>query len=195
MIVVDVEASGVSPEKDSLVSVGAVDFSNPARRFYEECRIWDGAHIEDEALAVNGFSQEQITDPKKKTDREVVIDFLAWLEQAEEKTLAGHNPSFDRDFLQATAYRYHINWPLAHRTIDLHSICYFDMLKHNIAHPTLHGHSALNLDAVLHYVGVADEPKPHNALTGALVETEAFGRLFYGKPFLKEFSDQPLSKP
>lgn len=89
MIVVDVEASGVSPEKDSLVSVGAVDFSNPARRFYEECRIWDGAHIEDDALAVNGFSREQITDPKKKTDREVVIDFLAWLEQAEEKTLAG----------------------------------------------------------------------------------------------------------
>ena len=194
MIIVDVEASGVSPEKDSLVSVGAVDFMNPSRRFYEECRIWDGAHIEDEALAVNGFSREQIADPKKRTDREVVIDFLAWLDEAKEKTLAGHNPSFDRDFLQATAYRYHINWPLAHRTIDLHSICYFDMLKRGLPCPNVHGHSALNLDSVLRYVGIPNEPKPHNALTGALVETEAFGRLFYEKAYLKEYENYSMPK-
>ncbi len=194
MIVIDVEASGVSPEKDSLLSVGAVDFANPENRFYEECRIWDGAHIEKEALEINGFSREQITDQKKKTDREVVVAFLVWLEKIEEKTIAGHNPSFDRDFLQATAYRYHINWPLAHRTIDLHSICYFDMLKRGVKQPSLHGHSALNLDAVLAYVGIPPEPKPHNALTGALVETEAFGRLFYEKPFLEEFFKYPMPK-
>ena len=192
MIVVDVEASGVSPEKDSLVSVGAVDFSDSKNRFYEECRIWDGAHVEEEALAVNGFTRDQITDPKKKTDREVVADFLIWLEKVKEKTIAGHNPSFDRDFLQATAHRYHINWPLAHRTIDLHSICYFDMLKRGVEIPILNNHSALNLDKVLVYIGVPPEPKPHNALTGALVETEAFGRLFYGKPFLEEFSKYPM---
>ncbi len=58
--------------------------------------------------------------------------------------------------------------------------------------PTLHGHSALNLDAVLRYVGIPDEPKPHNALTGALVETEAFGRFFYNKPLLPEFATYPL---
>jgi len=188
MIVIDVEASGVSPEKDSLVSVGAVDFENPKNQFYEECRIWDGAHIEKDALAVNGFTEEQITDPKKKTDREVVLDFLAWLEPIAEKTIAGHNPSFDRDFLQATAHRYHINWPLAHRTIDLHSVCYFDMLKRGIVIPIINGHSALNLDTVLRHVGIPDEPKPHNALTGALVEAEAFSRLFYGKTILEQFA-------
>ena len=194
MIVVDVEASGVSPEKDSLVSVGAVDFENPQNRFYEECQIWEGAHIEDGALAVNGFTREQITDPKRKTDREVVLAFLAWLEKIEEKTIAGHNPSFDRDFLEQTAHRYHINWPVAHRTIDLHSICYFGMLQAGVKPPLTHGHSALNLDAVLRYVGIPEEPKPHNALTGALVETEAFGRFFYGKPFLEEFLKYPLPK-
>jgi len=193
MIIVDVEASGVSPEKDSLVSVGAVDFANPENRFYEECRIWDGAHVEKEALEINGFTNKQITDQKRKTDREVVVDFLAWLEKIEEKTLAGHNPSFDRDFLQSTAYRYHLNWPLAHRTIDLHSICYFHMLKRGVPRPSIHGHSALNLDAILKYLGLPPEPKPHNALTGALLETEAFGRLFYDKPYLKEFTKYPLS--
>jgi len=192
MIIIDVEASGVSPEKDSLVSVGAVDFADPKRRFYEECRIWDGAHIEDDALKVNGFSAAEITDPKKKTDREVVIDFLKWLEAAPEKTIAGHNPSFDRDFLQMTASRYHIDWPLAHRTIDLHSIAYFDMTKRKIPTPNVHGHSALNLDAILTYLGLPQEPKPHNALTGALLETEAFGRFFYDKPFLPEFAKYPI---
>lgn len=192
MIVVDVEASGVSPEKNSLVSVGAVDFSDPSRRFYEECRIWDGAHVDSDAMAVNGFTKEQITDQKKKTDREVVLNFLEWINESKEKTIAGHNPSFDRDFLQATAYRYHIDWPLAHRTIDLHSICYFDMIRKGITPPTLHGHSALNLDAVLKYVGIPDEPKPHNALTGALVETESFARLFFGKTLLSEFAKYPI---
>ncbi|MEK7574718.1 MAG: 3'-5' exonuclease [Patescibacteria group bacterium] len=192
MIVIDVEASGVSPEKHSLVSVGAVDFANPENRFYAECRIWDGAHVEKEALAVNGFTHEQITDPTKKTDREVVLDFLAWAENISDKTIAGHNPAFDRDFLEATAHRYHINWPFAHRTIDLHSICYLDMIKRGVAIPSTHGHSALNSDAVLVYVGIPSEPRPHNALTGAIVETEAFGRLFYGKSYLNEFEKYPF---
>ncbi|MSU55398.1 MAG: hypothetical protein EXS46_02545 [Candidatus Taylorbacteria bacterium] len=194
MIIVDVEASGVSPEKNSLVSVGAVDFANPDNRFYEECRIWDGAHIDDDALAVNGFTKAEITNINKKTDREVVTNFLVWINGIEDKTLAGHNPSFDRDFLQATAYRNHLNWPLAHRTIDLHSICYFDMIKKGILPPTTNSHSALNLDAILRYVGIPDEPKPHNALTGALVETECFGRFFYERPFLKDFLNFPIPK-
>jgi DNA polymerase-3 subunit epsilon len=194
MIIIDVEASGVSPEKDSLVSVGAVDFADPKRRFYQECRIWDGAHVEDEALRVNGFTVSEISDPKKKTDREVVLDFLAWIETAKEKTIAGHNPSFDRDFLQASARRYHINWPLAHRTVDLHSIAYFDMFKHNVDRPVINNHSALNLDSILVYLGLPPEPKPHNALNGALLETEAFGRFFYEKPFLPEFERYPMAR-
>ncbi len=194
MIIIDVEASGVSPQKNSLVSVGAIDFANPKNRFYGECRIWDGAHVEKEALAVNGFTEEQIKDPKKKSDRELVGNFLVWLEHIPDKTIAGHNPSFDRDFLEETAHRYHIAWPLAHRTLDLHSICYFDMIRMGIDPPSFHNHSALNLDAILTYLGCPSEPKPHNALTGALVETECFGRLFYGKPFLEEFSRFPMPK-
>jgi len=73
MIIVDVESSGISAQKCSLLSVGAIDFDTPERRFYEECRIFDGAHVEKEALAVNGFSNEQINDPGKQTDRELII--------------------------------------------------------------------------------------------------------------------------
>jgi len=62
MIVLDVEATGTEPHKHSIVSVGALDIANPTNRFYMECRAWDGAHIMDEALAVNGFSREQVID-------------------------------------------------------------------------------------------------------------------------------------
>jgi DNA polymerase III epsilon subunit-like protein len=56
MIVLDIEASGVEAHKHSIVSLGALDLANPKNRLYLECRIWDGAHVMDGALAVNGFT-------------------------------------------------------------------------------------------------------------------------------------------
>ena len=61
MIVVDVETTGLYPNKNSIVSIGAVDFLNPVNTFYQECRIWRGAKISDQALEVNGFTKKQIT--------------------------------------------------------------------------------------------------------------------------------------
>lgn len=192
MIIVDVESSGIDPVKCSLVSVGAIDFDNPENRFYEECRIWDGAHIEDEALAVTGMTRAQITDPKKQTDREVVEDFLKWVETCQEHTLAGQNPSFDRDFLQQTAYRYHINWPLAHRTVDLHSIAYFHMIKHGVPIPLENKHSKVDLTSIIKYVGIDFVRGVHNALEDALLEAESLSRLMSDKPLLPEYKKFPM---
>ena len=99
MLIVDVEASGTEPLKHSIVSVGALDLANPTNRFYEECRVWDGAHIMVEALAVNGFSREEVTDKKKQSESDLIHAFLHWSDGLEERTLAGQNVSFDRDFL------------------------------------------------------------------------------------------------
>lgn len=187
MIVVDVETSGMTPGRHSLLSVGAVDFLNPTRQFYEECRIFEGAHVDKESLEVNGFTENQITDPKKKSDREVVEAFLGWIKESPEHTLAGQNPSFDRDFLQATAFRYHLNWPLAHRTVDLHSVCYAHMLRQGIELPQGNKRSNLNLERILAYTGLPARTGPHNGLNDAKLEAEAFSRLFYGKTLLEEY--------
>jgi DNA polymerase III epsilon subunit-like protein len=192
VIVVDVEASGTDPHKSSLLSIGAVDFRNPENRFYEECKIFDGAHVEEEALAVCGFTRAQILDPKKKTDGEVVKDFLDWLAKCPEWTLAGQNTSFDRDYLMYTAYRYHINWPLAHRTIDLHSVAYFHMIQNGIKPPLRNNHSAVNLDTILKYTGIDFQRKKHNALEDALLEAEALSRLFYNRVLLPEYKQFPI---
>jgi len=188
MLIVDVEASGTEAKKHSIVSVGALDLANPGNRFYEECRVWDGAHIMDEALAVNGFTKAQITDPKKQSEGDLIHAFLHWSESVPERTLAGQNVSFDRDFLKAAAERAgHTEWPFAYRTIDTHTLAYMHMVEHGIQPPVALRRSALNLDAVLNYCGIPEEPSPHNALTGALSHAEVIARLLYGRKLLPEF--------
>lgn len=190
MLVVDVEASGVDAAKNSIVSVGALDLSNPANQFYEECRVWDGAHIEEGALEVNGFTRGQITDAGKQSEAELVKKFIVWGLTLDDRTFAGQNVSFDRDFLQAAARRAgHTDWPFAHRTVDTHTLCFMHMVKRGVVPPLdpAHKRSALNLDAVLNYCGIPEEPQPHNALTGAKSHAEVISRLLYDKKLLPEF--------
>lgn len=192
MIIVDVESSGVDTRACSLLSVGALDFDNPKNQFYMECRVFPGAHIEDEALQVNGFSKESCMDTGKPTDREVVEAFLTWMKTCKEWTLTGQNPSFDRDFLRETAHRYHISWPLAQRTLDLHSVAYFVLLGAGKTVPLKNNHSALNLEAILEYVGLPIKRENHNALEDAKLEAEAFSRFMVGKSLFEEYTRFPV---
>lgn len=190
MLILDIEASGTNYEKPSIVSIGALDFNNPDNRFYGECRIWEGAHIMDEALEVNGFTKEQILDTSKKTEAQLVAEFLDWSEGLTDRTLAGQNVSFDRDILRAATERAGLNWNLAYRTLDTHTMCWMHMIKAGLTPPLneKHKRSALNLDAVLNYCGIPNEPDPHNALTGAMCHAEVASRLLNNKKLLPEFS-------
>lgn len=189
MLVLDIEASGLNFEKHSIVSLGALDLEHPENRFYAECRVWDGAHIEEEALEVNGFTREQITDPAKKSEAWLIEQFIGWSAELHNRTMAGQNVSFDRDMAKQAALRAGLNWNFAHRTIDTHSLCWMHMINAGLTPPLdeEHHRSALNLDAVLNYCGIPDEPQPHNALTGAMCHAEVISRLLYGKKLLPEF--------
>lgn len=194
MLIVDVEASGTEYSKHSMVSLGALDFNNPENRFYGECRIWEGAHIMPEALAVCGYSEAEITDPSKKTEGELVREFLEWSQHLSDRTLAGQNVSFDRDFIKAAAFREGLAWDLAYRTVDTHTLCWMHIVKRgkNVPIDPQTRRSALDLDAVLQYCGIPEEPMPHNALTGALSHAEVISRLLYDKKLLPEFSQYDI---
>lgn len=193
MIIIDVETTGTNPTKNSLVSIGAVDFNNPNERFYEECQIWDGAHIEPAALVVNGFTEEQIRDPKKPTESETIKHFLAWFEKRDNQLVVAQNPMFDLGFLQNAAYRAGEDYKLAHRSIDVHTLAFMHMVKRGIEPPFKNKKSDINSDSIMAYVGIPAEPKPHIALNGALWEAEALSRLLYGKNLLEEFKGYPIS--
>lgn len=194
MLVLDIEASGTEYHKHSIVSLGALDFHNPEYRFYEECRIWDGAHVMEEALEVCGFSEEEITDPKKQTEAELIQKFIAWAEPIADRTFAGQNVSFDRDYVKAASERAGLNYTFAYRTIDSHSLAWMHIIKQGGEPPIdeEHKRSALNLDAVLNYTGIPEEPQPHNALTGALSHAEVISRLLYDKKLLPEFEQYDI---
>lgn len=194
MLILDVEASGTEYTKHSIVSIGAIDLDDPNNRFYGECRIWDGAHIMDGALEVNGFTKEEITDPEKQTEGELVTGFLEWSQHMSDRTLAGQNVSFDRDFVKAALERVGQPYDLAYRTIDTHSLCWMHIVKRGQEPPVdqQHRRSALNLDAVLNYCGIPEEPNPHNALTGAMCHAEVIARLLYDKKLLPEFQQYDI---
>lgn len=167
MIVFDIETTGLSPTKNAMVSLGAVDYDTEEEFYGECCIIPTFQFVEMEALAVNGFSLDEVNDATKQFDFQLYTRFLKWAE-GREMLLAGQQVgSFDILFLRAIHDRcgWFGKWPFGHRSIDLHSVAFAKFGK------------SLSLDGVLKAVGLEPEPKPHNALTGARLERDAFKKL------------------
>jgi DNA polymerase III epsilon subunit-like protein len=139
---------------------------------------------------VNGFTEAQITDPSKKSEADVVTEFLEWTYGMADRTLVGQNVSFDRDFLKAAALRARLQFGLPYRTLDTHTLCWMHIIKSGGVPPidAQRKRSLLDLNAILNYCGVIEEPNPHNALTGALCHAEVTSRLLFDKKLLPEFS-------
>lgn len=194
MIVLDVESTGLVPSTGSILSLGAIDLDDPENRFYEECRIWDGAHVTDEALAINGFTREQIEDPSKMTEAELAAAFVAWAtDKPQNRILAAQNVSFDLEYVQAACHRASLDCPFGKRTIDTHTLVWLHMTERGVTPPLNESkHSDINLDYALRYVGIPEEPKPHNALTGALCHAEVIARIAYNRSIVPEFTSFPL---
>lgn len=192
MLIVDVETTGVDANKNSIVSLAALDFENPENQFYKECKLPEGAEVDPYALTINGYTLEQLNDPKKPTLKQIMQEFVQWLDNVPKHTIAGENPSFDQGFIMAAARKYNLQIKLPYRTIDLHTLCYANHLKRNLPPPTKDKKTMISSDNIMEYVGIPAEPKPHIAINGAKWEAEAFSRLIYGKNLLKEFEQYPV---
>ncbi len=187
MIVLDVETTGLYADKNSLVSIGAINFDDPEDRFYEECRIWDGAEVMPEALLVNGLIEEELRDPEKKSESDIVKNFLYWLSSKEDITIAGQNCYMDVAFVNAAIKRAGEKESLPRRIFEQHTLTQYHMMKRGLTPPIKNRRSALDSDAVMAYVGLPPEPKPHIAINGAIWEFEAIYRLINDEGKLEEF--------
>lgn len=193
MIVIDTETTGVDPEKHAIVSIGAVEFEDPSNEFYGECRIFEGAHIMEEAMEVNGFSEDEVTDESKQSLESLMRKFLKWGREVDEHTLAGlHIGYFDMHFLEHSAHRCGLDWYFAKRSLDLHSLVMMHAPQHGKRLPKENKRSAVDSHFIQQYVGIPTVPKPHNALTDAKWEAEAVSRLIYDQSLLGEYADHPI---
>lgn len=193
MLVIDVETTGTEEDVHSLLSIGAVDFLKPSRRFYGECHMFPGAHIMDGSSEINGYTEDEMKDSSKQMDAELVEKFIEWALESNSIMLAGHNLiPIDFDFIKATCERNHIDFPFPKRTIDLHTVCFTQMMISGIEPPMEEGKSLLNSDRVFKYCGLPAEPRPHIAINGALYEAESFSRLLKNEKLLPEFEQYEI---
>ena len=188
MIIIDEEMSGLDPRTHSILSLGAVDFSNPKRQFYREARLRRGATADPEAMKVNGFTLKQIKDKGKQTEKEMILKLCRWMDETNDRTLAGHNVQNDIKFLKHAIALYKIDYKINSRAVDTFALVYESCLKRKVRMPMKDNMADLKSDVVFRYCGLKEEPQPHNALTGARMEAESFSRLIYGKNLLKEFN-------
>lgn len=187
MISIDCEMTGLDLENCAIVSIGAIDLQKPERRIYLEMKPFDGARLDDEGLAVNGFTKEGIF-LLEHTQKEGLLLLKQFLDESGERNVVGQNVTFDVLFLNRAFVREEIDCKIPYRVLDLHSMVCAKLILNKKAVPIEERKSTLNLDSLLIMAGIPEEPKPHNALTGALCAGEVYSRLIEGKAVLPEFS-------
>jgi len=171
LLVIDTETGGLEPAKHSLLSIGAVVWSDG--------RVMDGIEvivrepeltIDPEAMAVNKFDLARL-DAAGRTPSQGVAEFDAFLERnfgpragRKKISVAGHNVSFDIDFF-SRLYRLagaDFRGLFSHRVLDTASVLAFLILAGRLP-PTC----ATSSEAFEHF-GIKFEPKErHTALADA----------------------------
>ncbi len=180
MIIVDIETTGLDPKKNSIVSIGAMEFENPKNTFYGECRMDEGAEVSNIALKINGFTRRQIKDPKKPSSEELLNSLIGWMKPIKDKTLGGENIWFDIEFFEENFRELGMKWPFGKKIAELHEIS-----------PLLEGHP-WSLDMVLYAVGIPPRIKAHHAMDDVELTAETMSRLIDGKGLLKRFRKYPV---
>ena len=76
MIVVDIETSGLYPEKHGIWQIGALDFYNSQNVFLEEARIDDEDEISEEALKIIGKTKAELRNKRNTYYKNDTIGIL-----------------------------------------------------------------------------------------------------------------------
>lgn len=202
MIVLDIETSGLNPEKHGIWQIGAIDFQNPENIFLEESRIDDNDEIEPGALKITGKMESELREENRQSQKEILKRFFAWASSVKIKNCICQNPQFDLGFILLKARRHGLIIPLPYRTFDLHTISQIKYYQINGSLLIKNDHSEMGLVGTLAFCGIPDqrmqlnkkskiikEGHSHNALEDAKLTAECFSRLVYGKNLFEEFSE------
>ena len=192
MIVVDIETSGLDPVRCGIWQIGALELENPENTFLEESKIDPEDAIEQEALTVTGKTEQELRNPEKQSQKQLLENFFSWVSKIENKILIAHNAPFDLNFLEIKARKFNIKVPFGHRSFDLHNIASLKYFQLNGQFLIQEGKSKMDLSKVLNLCGLQDNREAHNALEDAKLEAECFSRLVYSKPLLEEFKQFPI---
>jgi len=194
MIIVDIETSGLDPEKHGICEIGAIDFFNPRNTFFQESRIDEDELIDENALMVNGKSFSELRDYEKPSQKSMIENFIEWHKNARIRNFGGENPHFDVNFIKSKIKKYKIEYNIPARMFDLHSIAqarYFEIYGKFLIEEE-NRRSSMSLKEILEFCGIKDERKFHSGLEDAKLEAECFSRILRGENLLKEYLEFPI---
>src|SRR5215204_4018559 len=156
IVSIDIETTGLSEERDSIIEIGAVKFKGHRVEDEWSTLINPGKHIPEFISGLTGITDAEVRNAPKF--RDVAQDLEAFVGNA---PVIGHNVRFDLGFLQkAGILRYN-------EVIDTYELAAVLM-------PTA---SRYNLGALGKQLGIL-LPATHRALDDARVTMAAFNRLF-----------------
>jgi DNA polymerase-3 subunit epsilon/ribonuclease T len=158
---IDTETGGLDPQRHALLSVGLYD---PKINLQLEIKILpqEGLRIEDEAIAVNGYSSDLWQTAGAIPEADAIKIVAAKL--ATYHFLGGQNTPFDAGFIKAAMKRHQINTPITRRLRDLQSTA-IDASEVGLL-PILPSYS---LNSIAASLGLARASNFHGALEDAML--------------------------
>ena len=153
--VIDVETTGLDPQKDKIVEIAVTRIHNGESRVSYSQKINPGITVPPEASAVHHLTDRDLVhSPSIESVQEALLSLLS------EGTLVAHNAPFDRSFLSFLGDR---AW-----------ICSMRLAKHLWPSAPVYGNQVLR-----YYLGLLDIQgfsTPHRSTDDTLVTAEIFLR-------------------
>jgi len=178
LISLDTETSGLDPQANDVLAIGAVDIESGAE-FYAQIR-WDRPVLcTPEAMKINGLSIHDGIRPDS-----VMSQFIKFLPEDNDLRIIGMNPRFDREFVKECweeVVGSSVRFPLHYRTVDINS-CFVMMDK---VFGEEDGYSRKRIEDLAHadckkrFINDSRRIGPHHALYDAWHNVFMWDRIMY----------------
>ena len=101
-LALDLETTGLSPDKDRVIEIGAVKYHEGKRGEQYSCLVRIGMPLPERITKLTGITQEMLAEGV--SEQEAVMGFFKFA--SDMPILLGHNISFDYSFLKVAAVRW-----------------------------------------------------------------------------------------
>ncbi|PWU19847.1 MAG: hypothetical protein C5B50_05305 [Verrucomicrobia bacterium] len=123
LLVLDVETTGLRPDRNACIEIGALLLDRNLQinsSFSSLVCPWQGAEIVPEAMQKNRITPQELA--AAPPIQEVVKEFHAFAAVNPAPLIAGWNVWFDVGFLKDLYSRAALKWPFGHRLADVQSV-------------------------------------------------------------------------
>jgi len=123
-IVIDIEASGPSPDQYAMLSLGAATITKPVETFYKEFQP-DSDLFKEDSLKISGLSMQELAK-NGSAPAQGFQQFSNWIEevtpQGKHPIFTAFNAPFDWMFVNTYFHRYLGYNPFGHKALDIKAL-------------------------------------------------------------------------